>query len=78
MILRRAQRRTNRDLRPQTLEWGVAVAAAAVVVLSFCWRFRAAFTQPSMSGFPWPIFALGVLMGLAPLARAIRRAVRSG
>ena len=69
-------RRRNRVLAPRGPEWGVAIAGALLVIVAFCWRYRAALSEPDPAGFPWWLFAAGVLIGAAPFVRATGRALR--
>lgn len=69
-------RRRGRSIRLGVAEWAVAIVAGVLVILSLCWRFPAALVEPTLSGFPWPLFVAGALLGLAPFAHATRRALR--
>lgn len=67
----------NASIRLRPPEWALAIVGAIGVVVSFCWRFRAALTEASLPNFAWPLFTIAVLAGLAPFARALRRAMAS-
>lgn len=64
----------GRELRPTPAEWGLAAAGGLLVVLSFCWNWRAATGGGVPGSFPVLLFCLGLLAGAAPFGRAIRRA----
>jgi hypothetical protein len=68
-------RSRRRILVPRPAEWASAIAGALAVIVAFCWRFRAAMTEPEPGGFPWWLFAAGIVLGAAPFVRAARRAI---
>jgi hypothetical protein len=54
---------------------GLGLAAGAViVVVAFCWDFRAVLAGASPDTFQWPLFALGEALGLAALLPVFRGA----
>ncbi len=63
-------------LRPSMLEWAVAFAGAAIVVVAFCWNWRSAVEGTLPESFPAGIFTVGLTAGVAPFVRASLRAVR--
>jgi hypothetical protein len=71
-ILRARGRRTA----PTTVEWLVAGLGCCVLVASFCAEFRVAAEGGVPESFPVWLFAAGLLLGVAPLARAMLRALR--
>ena len=70
-------RSRQRCIRPHPTEWAVAGAGGIVVVGTLCWQSGSAATQTQMVGFPWMVFVLGVLVGIAPFLRAATRALRA-
>jgi hypothetical protein len=69
--------RRGRVLRLTTAEWIVAWAGALTVVVAFCWNWRAVPRGETPESFPIAIFVAGVVAGVAPFARAFRRAARN-
>jgi len=66
----------GRQLRLSLPEWLVASAGGLLVVVSFCWNWRAVVESRVPNDFPEALFASGLLMGLLPFGRAILRALR--
>jgi hypothetical protein len=67
-------RRRGGSLCPRRAEWVVAVAGATLVVVSFCWNWRAVVESTVPERFPLALFLAGALLGSAPFARAAWRA----
>jgi len=66
----------EKQLRLSLPEWLVASAGGLLVVVSFCWNWRAVVEGRVPNDFPEAFFASGLLMGLVPFARALLRALR--
>jgi hypothetical protein len=66
----------GRSLRLTAREWALATAGAAVVVVSFCWHWRAVPEGRVPGEFPLSVFLAGVVVGTLPFLRGIFRAVR--
>ena len=65
---------TGRGLRLGVGEWAVASSGALIVVVSFCWNWRAVAAETIPESFPVWMFAVGLALGAAPFATALRRA----
>jgi hypothetical protein len=70
--------RRGRPLRPTRGEWTIASAGALVVVVSFCWNWRVAANGLVPERFPAELFAMGIVLGVAPFATAAARALGGG
>jgi len=66
----------EKQLRLSLPEWLVASAGGLLVIVSFCWNWRAVVEGRVPNDFPEAFFASGLLMGLVPFARALLRALR--
>lgn len=55
-------------------EWSVAAAGALLVVVAFCWNWRAVPRNETPGDFPVGIFVAGVIAGTVPFVRAFARA----
>jgi len=53
--------------------WALALAGSLLIVSSFVWRGEEAARGEMPGPFPWPLFALGMVLGLWAFARAWRR-----
>lgn len=53
--------------------WSMALAGGLLIVSSFVWRGEEAARGEMPGPFPWPLFALGMALGLWAFARAWRR-----
>jgi len=60
--------------RVDWIAWGLLVCGGAIVVTSFVWDWRYILAGGYPRGFPWVVFALGELAGIAALVRGLRRA----
>ena len=58
--------------------WALALAGGSLIVLSFLWRGPEAARGEMPGPFPWPLFALGMALGLTAFARAWRRGSGAG
>ncbi|MHC4063611.1 MAG: hypothetical protein ACYSUQ_07345 [Planctomycetota bacterium] len=61
--------------RPMLLRWfhwTAAVAGASVIVTSFCWDYRNITAGGEPNPFAWPIFAVGLALGIAAFLHALR------
>jgi hypothetical protein len=67
----------NRKLRLSFWEWLAASAGGVLVIVSFCWNWRAVVENRVPTDFPETLYAAGMLMGVLPFARALRRALLS-
>lgn len=65
------------ELSLSRLEWITAVAGGALLVLSFCWKWREVVAMDIPEGFPVPIYIAGFLLGMLPFIRAYLRATGS-
>jgi hypothetical protein len=72
-LLHEALRRRGRAIALTSAEWSVAVVGAVVVVVAFCWNWRAVEQAVVPARFPLALFAAGLLAGTAPFIRAARR-----
>jgi hypothetical protein len=55
-------------------EWTLACVGAVVIIVAFCWNWRAVVDETTPQGFPVGIFAAGLAAGVVPFLRAGRRA----
>ena len=62
-------------VRMTRAEWAVACAGALTVILAFCWNWPAVAEGTTPESFPAWIFAIGLVAGVVPFARA---GLRSG
>ena len=53
--------------------WALALAGSLLIVSSFVWRGEEAARGEMPGPFPWPLFAVGRVLGLWAFARAWRR-----
>ncbi len=53
--------------------WTLEILAGAIIILSFIWRGPEAARGEMPGPFPWPLFALGMILGLGTFAWAWRR-----
>jgi hypothetical protein len=60
----------GRPLCLTLLEWCVASAGALLVVVAFCWNWRAVAASVTPESFPVALFTVGLLTGLAPFLNA--------
>lgn len=58
------------EVRLSKGEWGAAVAGALTIIVAFCWNWRTVAAGTVPERFPAAIFAIGLLAGVAPFARA--------
>jgi hypothetical protein len=65
------------EVRISVAEWTVAILGGMVIFLSFALNHGVTFRGGVPPGFPWPIFAAGMAMGIAILARVARRITSS-
>jgi hypothetical protein len=63
-------------LRLSLSEWLVASAGGLLVIISFCWNWRVVVEERIPVDFPAGLFTAGLMIGAAPFARAILRAIR--
>jgi hypothetical protein len=59
------------------LAWILLLAGAAVLLVSFMWDWRHWVQGGMPRGFPWTIFALGELIGIAGFSLGINRRIGS-
>lgn len=64
---------TAEAVRISTFEWAVTIVGAAVIFISFAYNHAVIFRGGVPAGFPWVIFAGGLAMGIAVLARVVPR-----
>lgn len=69
-------RHRGHALRLTAAEWGVAWLGALLVIVAFCWNWRAVAEERVPESFPSGVFALGLAAGVAPFVRAAVRALR--
>ena len=69
-------RSAGRPMRLAAAELVVAVAGAVLVVVAFCWNWRAVAEGNVPGSFPVGIFLAGLVAGVAPYLRAALRASR--
>ncbi len=62
----------GRPVLPTSRQWAGLAAGAGVVVSAFCWDFRTVMAGAEPAGFAWPIFTLGIALGLAAFLGAVR------
>ncbi len=70
-------RASGGGLRLRAAAWCVAAAGCALIVVAFCWRFRDVARAVVPDRFPWPLFAVGLLVAVAPFAAITARSLRS-
>ncbi len=63
----------GRPLRPRAGDWAMVVAGGIVLVTAFCWDFRNTAAGGYPNPFNWPLFAVGLAVGVAGLVRPLRR-----
>ena len=71
-----ALRARGSRVSPNPGEWLTSTTGCVLLVISFCFRHRVTAAGGIPDGFPAPLFAAGLLLGTAPLARAMLRALR--
>jgi hypothetical protein len=69
-------RSSGRTVRTTRSEWMVATVGCLVLIVSFCWNWALANAGGTPTSFPVLLFSVGMLLGVAPLARAFWRAIR--
>ncbi len=70
------RQRTGPPMRPAPWHWAAGVAGGLLVVLSYTLDAGSVLDGDYPGPYPWPVFALGMLLALAGAAAALRR--RSG
>lgn len=68
-----ARAKTAKPVRLTQAEWLGVVAGGLVVVLAFCWEAAVVARGGLPQQFPWPLFVLGEVVGIAAFCRAARR-----
>jgi hypothetical protein len=68
-----ARKEEAEAIRISNFEWVVTVVAAVVIFLSFAMNHGVAFRGGVPTRFPWMVFAAGMAIGIAVLARLSRR-----
>lgn len=63
---------TDRPLRVSRREWLAIVAGGLVLIGSFCWDWRHIAAGGVPEAFPWPVFAIGEILGLGGFVHAWR------
>ena len=58
-------------------EWISAACGALLVIVAFCWNWRAVGEGAVPQSFPVAMFAIGMALGVLPFLRAGRRGVQS-
>ena len=53
--------------------WAVIVAGSLVVIVAFCWDFRGTARGDMPNPFNWPLFLLGLAIGVSGFAQALYR-----
>jgi hypothetical protein len=71
IILRREGVGRPIPLRPW--HWAFIVLGGSIVVVSFCWDGRSVAAGAMPGPFPWGVFVVGEVVGLATFASALRR-----
>ena len=66
-------RRRGRPLRLTVVEWSIASTGALLVIVAFCWNWRAVSAGTIPTSFPVWLFAAGLSVGVAPFLGAGRR-----
>jgi hypothetical protein len=69
-------RTRGRRALPSVAEWSCASLGCLAIVAAFCFRFRVAVEGGVPRGFPVALFTAGLLLGTAPIARAMLRALK--
>jgi hypothetical protein len=75
-LVHEALHKRGRGLRLTAAEWAVATAGAIVVIVAFCWNWRAIPQGTVPTSFPVGVFALGWITGSVPFLRAVLRSLR--
>jgi hypothetical protein len=73
-VVAEVSERRGRPLRPTTWEWLVAIGGAVVVVVAFCWNWKAVSEMRTPGAFPAALCCGGILLGVLPFIRATLRA----
>lgn len=75
-VVHEAARSRGRRIAPTGRGWAVAIAGAALILVSFVWRFRDALATESPRPFPWFVFLAGLAAGVGPFLIAGLRWLR--
>ena len=65
----------GRPLRPDRLEWSLAILGSLIIIISFCEEFQDIMAHKMPRSFAWPLFLLGLGLGIASFVRAYLRAL---
>ncbi len=68
----------GRRFRVSGWDWLAIVAGGLILVSSFCWDWRRIAAGEMPGGFPWAVFGLGEMIGLAGFVVAWRGSRRGG
>jgi hypothetical protein len=74
-LVHQRMRARAREVRLSGAEWLVAVLGALVVIVAFCWNWRAVAAGTVPQRFPALLFAAGLAGGVIPFVRAGWRSV---
>jgi hypothetical protein len=67
----------NRPLRTTCGDWALFIGSALIVMASFCWDYENIMNGGLPSPFNWPIFLVGLLIGMAAFGGVIWRNSRN-
>jgi len=68
---------SGRPVRLGTGNWAATASGGLFVVIAFCWDWRNILSGGLPNPFHWPLFALGLGLGLSGLIHALARTQRS-